>query len=68
MMMNCFPDLDTTVNLAFHTYFILNFVAAVSFVSVTVIFWVKSAVLSFLFIFVKLTIESRNIELFCNQF
>jgi hypothetical protein len=38
------------------------------FVAVTVIFEVKSAVMTFLFIFVKLTIESRNIELFCNQF
>jgi hypothetical protein len=31
-------------------------------------FYVKSAVMRFLFIFVKLTIKSRNIELFCNQF
>jgi hypothetical protein len=29
---------------------------------------VKSAVMRILFIFVKLTIESRNIELFYNQF
>jgi hypothetical protein len=29
---------------------------------------VKSAVMRFLFIFVKLTIESRNIQLFGNQF
>jgi hypothetical protein len=28
----------------------------------------KSAVMRFLFIFVKLTIESRNTELFCTQF
>jgi hypothetical protein len=40
----------------------------VSFVAVTVIFYVKSAVMRFLFSFVKLTIESRNIELFCTQF
>jgi hypothetical protein len=38
------------------------------FVAVTVIFYVKCAVVRILFIFVKLTIESRNIELFCNQF
>jgi hypothetical protein len=31
-------------------------------------FLVKSAVMRFVFIFVKLTIEFRNIELFCNQF
>jgi hypothetical protein len=31
-------------------------------------FRVKSTAMRFLFIFVKLTIESRNIELFCNQF
>jgi hypothetical protein len=31
-------------------------------------FLVKSAVMRILFIFVKLTIESRNIELFYNQF
>jgi hypothetical protein len=36
------------------------------FVAVTVIFYVKSAVI--LFIIFKLTIESKNIELFCNQF
>jgi hypothetical protein len=39
------------------------------FVAVTVIFYVKSAVMRVLFIFFfKLTIESKNIELFCTQF
>jgi hypothetical protein len=37
-------------------------------VAVTVIFEVKSAVMRILFSFFKLTIESKNIELFCNQF
>jgi hypothetical protein len=38
------------------------------FVAVTVIFQVKSAVMSILLIFLKLKIESNNIELFCTQF
>jgi hypothetical protein len=40
----------------------------VIFVAVTVIFSVKNAVMSILFIFFRLTIESKNIELFCTQF
>jgi hypothetical protein len=39
-----------------------------SVLSLSLIFLVKSAVMRFLFISVKLTIESRKIELFCNQF
>jgi hypothetical protein len=35
------------------------------FVAVTVMFWVKSAVMRILFILFKLTIQSENIELFC---
>jgi hypothetical protein len=38
------------------------------FVAVTVIFYVKSAVMRLLFLFFKLTIESKNVALFCNQF
>jgi hypothetical protein len=38
------------------------------FVAVTVIFYLKSAVMRILFIFFKLTIESKNVVLFCNQF
>jgi hypothetical protein len=37
-------------------------------VAVPVIFSMQSAMMRFLFIFIKLTIESRNIELFCTQF
>jgi hypothetical protein len=37
------------------------------FVAVTVIFYVKSVV-RISFIFFKLTIESKYIQLFCNQF
>jgi hypothetical protein len=49
-------------------YIFAAFMWTVSFVAVTVIFYVKSAVMRFLFIFVKLTIESRHIKLFCTQF
>jgi hypothetical protein len=38
------------------------------FVAGTVIFYVKSAVMRLLFLFFKLTIESKNVALFCNQF
>jgi hypothetical protein len=38
------------------------------FVAVTVIFYVKSTVMRILFIIFQLTIESKNIELFWNQF
>jgi hypothetical protein len=40
----------------------------VSFATVTVLFYMKSAVLRILFILVKLPIEFRNIELLCTQF
>jgi hypothetical protein len=43
-------------------------VITVTCVAVTVIFYVKSAVMRIVFIFVKLTIESRTFELFYNQF
>jgi hypothetical protein len=35
------------------------------FVAVTVIFYLKSAVMRILFILLKLTVQSKNIELFC---
>jgi hypothetical protein len=51
-----------------HVITFLPLSCELSVLSLSLSFFSFSAVMRFLFIFVKLTIESRNIELFCTQF
>jgi hypothetical protein len=51
-----------------HVITFLPLSCELSVLSLSLSFFSFSAVMRFLFIFVKLTIESRKIELFCTQF